>query len=65
MLKNLSAISSSGRRAWHKAFLRWIQTKGVAQTRPAFQKNASGPIGIPLKGVPHVPGDKPNPSEEG
>ena len=36
-------------RVWHKAFLMWDRALAVVQTRPAFQKNASSPVDIPLK----------------
>ena len=60
----LSSVPPTGR-VWHKAFLRWVQTQDRSPHAPGISKNASNPVGIPLKGAPQVPGDKPNPSEEG
>ena len=37
----------------------------LTQTRPVSPKNASGPVGIPLKSTPLAPVDKPYLSEEG
>ena len=45
--------------------LRWVQMQDHGPNMLGGSKNASGPIGIPLKGLPQVPGDKPKPSEEG
>ena len=45
-----------------KAFLRWIRLKTVAKTHPAFQKNASSPVGIPLKRATQESSNKPSPS---
>ena len=54
----LSALPPSGQ-MWHKAFFK------VGPDVPGIPKNTMGPVGIPLKGVPQAPGNKPNPSEEG
>ena len=37
-------------RVWHKAFLRWIRSQGRSPDTPGGLKNASGYVGIPLKG---------------
>ena len=34
--------------------------RAIAHTRPAFPKNAYGPVGIPLLGAPQAPGEEPN-----
>ena len=36
-------------RVWHKAFFRWVQAQGLSRDMPGSSKNASGPVGIPLK----------------
>ena len=48
-----------------RPFLRWVRAQDRNPYAPAISKNAWDPVGIPLKGVPQAPGDKPNPSEEG
>ena len=35
-------------KVWHKAFFGGSGRRAVAHTRPAFPKNAYGPVGIPL-----------------
>ena len=45
-------------------FLRLVQVQGRSSDTPGFSKNASGSVGIPLKGVPQVPGEKFSPSEK-
>ena len=40
-------------------------TRGQSPHAPGISKYALSPVGIPLKGAPQAPGDKPNPSEEG
>ena len=35
-------------KVWHKAFFGGSERRAVAHTRPAFPKNAYGPVGIPL-----------------
>ena len=35
-------------KVWHKAFFWWVWHRAVAHTRPAFPRNAYGPVGIPL-----------------
>ena len=46
-------------------FLRWVRAQGRSPHAPGISKNASDLVGIPLKGAPQAPRDKPNPSEEG
>ena len=41
--------SHQTRRVWHKAFLRWVQAQGCSPDTPGGSKNASAPVGIPLK----------------
>ena len=36
-------------RVWQKAFLRWVRVQGCIPDTPGITKNASGPVGIPLK----------------
>ena len=48
-----------------RPFLKWDRAQGRSPHAPGISKNASDPVGIPLKGAPQAPGDKPNPSEEG
>ena len=51
---------------WHKAFFYGGSgRRAVAHTRPAFPKNAYGPVGIPLIRGASVPGNEPNPPKEG
>ena len=50
---------------WHKAIFKVGLVAGPKPNMTGSSKNASDPVGIPLFGVPQVPGDKPNPSEEG
>ena len=47
------------------AFFKWVQTQGRCTDMPGGSKNTSGPVGIPLKGAPQAPGDRPNSSKEG
>ena len=35
-------------KVWHKAFFWWVRVQGRSHMRPAFPKNAYGPVGIPL-----------------
>ena len=44
----LSSVPPTGR-MWHKAFLRWVRAQGLNPDAPGIRKNASGPVGIPLK----------------
>ena len=44
----LSSVPSTGR-VWHKLFLRWARAQGRSPHAPDIFKNASGPVGIPLK----------------
>ncbi len=44
----LSTVTPTGR-MWHKAFLRWVREQGRSPDSPGDSKNASGPVGIPLK----------------
>ena len=46
-----------------RPFLKWVWAQGHSPDAPDIPKNASGPVGIPLKSG--ASGDKPNPSEEG
>ena len=39
-------------------------TPGSSPDAPGIPKNAPGTVGIPLKGMPKAPDDKPIPSEE-
>ena len=43
-----SSVPPSGR-AWHKAFLWWVQTQSRSPDAPGIPKNATGPVSIPLK----------------
>ena len=43
----------------------WVQALGHSPDMPSKHKNVLGYIGIPLKGVPQVPGNKPNPTQVG
>ena len=44
----------------------WVLAHDRGPDASGSSKNPSGPVGIfPQKGVPQVPGDKPNPSKEG
>ena len=52
-------------RIWHKAVFKVGPVAGPKPNAIGSSKNASDPVGIPLFGAPQVPGDKPNPSEEG
>ena len=44
---------------------RGFREQGRNPDTPGDSKNAPGPVSMPLKGAPQVPGDKPNPSKEG
>ena len=48
-----------------KPFLRWVQAQGRSPHAPGISKNASDPVGIPLKGAPQAPSDKPHPLRRG
>ena len=50
LLRYLSR-SLPNERIWHKPFfLRWVQAQASNPDTPGGYKNASGPVGIPLKG---------------
>ena len=48
-----------------QAFFRWVQAQGNNPDTTGGSKNASGPVGIPLKRAHQLSGDKPSPSKEG
>ena len=50
---------------WSKAFFRWVQAQGRSPDTPGEHKNASGHVGIPLKGAPQAFGNEPSSSKEG
>ena len=50
---------------WYGAVFSWVQVQGRSPDASGSPKNAPGPVVIPLKEAPRVPGDKPNPPEEG
>ena len=50
--------------ATQSRFFRWVQVQGRGLDTSGGSKNASGPVGIPLKVAPQAPGDKPNFSKE-
>ena len=52
-------------RIWHKAVFKVGPAAGPRPNTTGNSENASGPVGILLFGASQVPGDKPNPSEEG
>ena len=52
-------------RVWHKAFFRWVRAQGCGPDTSGGPKNTLGPVSIPLKRVPQVPGNKSNLSKEG
>ena len=64
VLKQYKLTAPPNEQVWHKAFLRWVRAPGWSPDSFGIPQNASGSVGIPLKGVPQVPGDRPNPSEE-
>ena len=43
-----------------RPFLRWVQAQGRNLDTPGIPKNASDPVGIPLKRDPQAPGYKPS-----
>ena len=54
------------RQVWHKAFfLVGSGRRVVAHTHPAWLKMPTASSAFPLLGVPHTPGNKPNPAEGG
>ena len=48
-----------------RPFFRWVRTQERSPHASGGSKNASGPVGIPLKRTPQGPGNKRNPSKEG
>ena len=53
----LSYVPLTGQ-VWYKVFFRRVRTQGHSPDMLSISKNASDPIGIPLKGAPQVPGYK-------
>ena len=63
-LLSVSVARPTNRTSVAQSLLRWVWAKDHIPDTPGVSKNAWGPVGIPWKKVPQVPGYKPSPSKE-